>query len=251
MNELNLCGSLFDEDEFAETDVECRKSALENGIIFHEGYLEADPSKRRKMRLLNKHLLPIDAPTEGKFQIPKVLPNKDPLPYEFLPYSAKVCANSCYKGMYCHIDDYKFNSIWTRPEEALRKAQKYKVVIAPDFTLWVDGRNCENVEQIRRSRTIQVFWQINGVSTIQVASWGDADSIMTYAFDGLADDSWTSIGHQRIGSKQEQRLFEFGVRTLVEKKHPYGLIVFGAPLDFDPGVPVIVKPSFIQKLRNL
>ena len=141
--------------------------------------------------------------------------------------------------------------IWTRPIQALKKVRKYLHAVAPDFTLWVDGRVCENVEQLRRSRTIQRFWQNNGVGTIQTASWGNAESIRTYALDGLAEDSWTAIGHQRVGNKCEQRLFRYGVSTLVEKKKPYGLIVFGAPLDFDPGVPVIYKPSFISKLRML
>ncbi len=122
---------------------------------------------------------------------------------------------------------------------------------APDHTLWVDGLKCENIEQLRKTRTTQLFWQNNGVNTIQTASWGDADSIKSYAFDGLAEDSWTSIGHQRLGNKMEQRLFRLGIKTLVEKKRPLGLIVFGAPLDFDPGVPVIIKPSFISKLRKL
>jgi hypothetical protein len=115
----------------------------------------------------------------------------------------------------------------------------------------VDASPCENIEQLRRTRTTQRFWQNNGVETIQNASWGNAETINTFAFDGLAEESWTSIGHQHIGSIIEQELFEFGVMTLVERKRPMGLIIFGDPLTFDPGVPTIVMPSFIQKLRKL
>lgn len=209
-------------------------------------------SKKREMRLLNKHLLPKNTPREGQFQLPKVEPYvADIIPEVFVPYSAKVCYDSATKGVYCNINDYNFNSTWTRPIQALRKVMHYRVAVAPDNTLWVDGLVCENVEQLRRNRTIQRLWQNNGVATIQVASWGDAESIETYAYDGLAEDSWTAIGHQRIGNRSEQRLFRYGVSTLVKKKRPRGLLVFGAPLGFDPGVRVIVKPSFISKLRNL
>lgn len=92
------------------------------------------------------------------------------------------------------------------------------LAVAPDNTIWVDGKICENIEQLRRSRTIQRFWQNNGVATIQTASWGNAESIRTIAFDGLAENSWTAIGHQHIGNRCEQRLFQYGVSVLVEKR---------------------------------
>lgn len=251
MTDFKDTGSLFDEEELPKVEVDPPKPTKDGGIVFHERYHNLKESEQRKMRILNKHLLPSNTITEGEYELPTVKPYTGPVPDVFIPYSAKVCYNSQYKGVYCHIDDMGFNTTWTRPVIALKKVRQYMVAIAPDHTLWVDALRCENVEQLRKTRTTQLFWQNNGVDTIQAASWGDADSIMTYAFDGLAEGSWTSIGHQRVGNKIEQRLFRFGVQTLVERKQPLGLLVFGAPLDFDPGVPVIVKPSFISKLRKL
>ena len=251
MSDFKDSMSLFGDELFDDPDSVLSIPDDEKGIILNERYGDQKESLKRKMRILNKHILPSETPREGLFQLPKVLPFIGNVPDVFIPYSAKVCYNSEFKGVYCHIDDSSFNTTWTRPIAALRKVQHYMVAVAPDNTLWVDGSICENIEQIRRSRTIQRFWQNNGVNTIQTASWGDAESIRSYAFDGLAEDSWTAIGHQRIGNKCEQRLFRYGVSTLVEKKSPCGLIVFGAPLDFNPGVPVIYKPSFISKLRNL
>lgn len=220
-------------------------------ILFAEGYNDKNEWEKRKMRLLNKHLLPGDTPYEGTFQLPKVLPYNGEIPDVFIPYNAKVCYNSKEKGVYCHIDDACFNTVWTHPVQALGKVRHYKTAVAPDNTLWADGAICENVEQIHRSRTIQRFWQNNGVQVIQTASWSDAESVRTFAFDGLAEESWTAIGHQRIGNRSEQRLFRYAVSALVERKRPKGFLVFGAPLDFDPGVPVLTKPSFISKLRKL
>lgn len=239
------------DDDFTQEGMTPQDSSKNEIIVLHERYFGLKESEQRKMRILNKHLLPSNTPTEGEFELPKVRPYTGLLPEVFIPYNAKVCQKSRHTGVYCHIDDMGFNTTWTRPVNALKKVSNYMVAIAPDHTLWVDARRCENIEQLRKTRTTQLFWQNNGVNTIQTASWGDADSIMTYAFDGLAEGSWTSIGHQRVGNKLEQRLFRFGIETLVERKHPIGLIIFGAPLDFDPGIPVIVKPGFISKLRKL
>lgn len=245
--------SLFEDDELGPVVgfINNQDDYTRRDIIMVEHYFEMRETDKRKMRLLNKHLLPYDTPSCGKFQIPQVLPYRGHIPEEFVPYSAKVSPGSENKGIYCHLHDYCFNSTWTHPIQALRKMRRYKVAVAPDYTMWVDGRVCENIEQERRSRVTQRFFQNNGVDMIQTASWADAESIETYAFDGLADDSWTAIGHQRIGNKCERRLFQYGVKRLVELKRPLGLLVFGLPLDFDPGVPVIVKKSFISKLRHL
>lgn len=173
------------------------------------------------------------------------------MPDEFIPYSSKVCNNSQTKGVYCNIDDSRFSSTWTQPLKGLEKVRKYKLAVAPDHTLWVDALICENIEQLRKNRTTTIFWQTNGVPTIPCASWGDASSVEEYAFDGLPEQSWIAIGHHRIGNQSEQRLYRYAVNKLVKKKDPIGLIVFGAKLDFDPGVPIKYYPSFISKLRKL
>lgn len=204
-----------------------------------------------KRMILNKNLLVEDCPVEGVFQLPKVLAYAGDLPDVFVPYDARVDRQSARQGVYCHVDDVRFRPTWTHPYRGLARVSRYMVAVAPDNTLWVDGRLCENLEQVRRNRTITRFWQDNGVPTVQSASWADAMSVDTFAFDGLAEDSWTAIGHQRVGGVAEQRLFRYAVSRLVERKRPLGLIVFGAKLDFDPGVPVKTYPSHISKLRKL
>lgn len=134
----------------------------DKSIVFHERYLGLKESEQKKMRILNKHLLPSNTPVEGKFQLPKVSPYTGNIPEIFVPYNAKVCLDSAHKGIYCNIHDSAFNSTWTQPIKGLKKVKRYKVAVAPDHTLWLDGLTCENIEQLRKSRTTQIFWQNNG-----------------------------------------------------------------------------------------
>lgn len=248
---VTLCRSLFDDDNLGS----CDYVAASVRVIEPAAYAslrDVKDSEKRKMRMLNKHLLSDRTPVDGKFQLPVVKAYAGEIPDVFVPYSARVCYNAQYKGVHCHINDAKFYTTWTRPYNGLVKVSHYMVATGPDYTVWADGRLCENLEQIRRNRTITRFWQDNGVDVIPSVAWGDATSIDSYAFDGLPDEgSWFSIGHQRVGNKQEQRLFQYAIRNLVERKHPIGIIVFGEPLDFDPGVRVLRRPSFISKLRKL
>ena len=249
MRVIEIQGSQFED---AEIEPLISLPAKKEITVFSHTTLEGlKPSEKRRKMILNKHLLPYEWPVEGKYQLPKVQPYQGDVPDVFIPYSARVPFNAQYKGVYCNIDDAGFNSTWTQPLKGLEKVSKYMVAVAPDNTLWVDGLFCENLEQTRRNRLITCFWQHNNVKVIQCASWGNAETIKDFAFDGLAESSWTAIGHQRIGNRSEQRLFRYAVSALVEAKSPLGLLVFGAPLNFDPGVPVLVKPSFISKLRKL
>lgn len=203
-----------------------------------------------KKHILNKHLLPRVYQTEGRFELPKLLPYQGRLPNEFRPYNARVLPDASRVGVYCHIDDAHFISCWNRPMTGLAKVRRYMTAVAPDFTLWMDGLLCENVEQLRRNRVIGLYWQSNGVQVIPSASWGSADSLK-YSFDGLPQNSWLALGHQRIGGRQEQRLYQYAVERLIEVKRPIGLIVFGAKLHFNVPVEVRYYPSFITKFMNL
>ena len=151
MSDFKDSMSLFGDELFDDPDSVLSTPDDEKGIILNERYGDQKDSLKRKMRILNKHLLPSETPREGLFQLPKVLPFVGDVPDVFIPYSAKVCYNSEFKGVYCHIDDCGFNTTWTRPIPALRKVQHYMVAVAPDNTLRVDGNICENIEQIRKA----------------------------------------------------------------------------------------------------
>lgn len=250
-NNISTDYSLFEDDNLGSCPLVAASTRMAEPAAY-SALKGLKDSECRKQRMLNKHLLTADTPVEGQFQLPVVQAYTGEIPDVFVPYSAKVCYNAHFKGVHCHINDAGFYSTWTRPLDGLAKVSRYLVTTGPDYTVWVDGRVCENVEQIRRNRTITRFWQNNDVNVIPSAAWGDANSVDSYAFDGLPDNgSWFSISHQRTGNKGEQRLFRYAVTKLVERKHPIGLVVFGEPLDFNPGVTVLRRPSFISKLRRL
>ena len=90
-----------------------------------------------------------------------------------------------------------------------------------------------------------------GIKVIPSAGWASVGSF-EYCFDGLPENSVISIGHVVEGkSMAERKLFRLGVEELVLRKHPVGLVVYGAPLHFDPGVAVVYIKGEIQKLRAL
>lgn len=89
------------------------------------------------------------------------------------------------------------------------------------------------------------------IQAVPSASWGNVDSF-EYCFDGLPENSIIAIGHTAIGKDcSYKKLYRMGVEALIERKRPTKLLVYGAPLGFNPSVEVIYYEGNIQKLRQL
>ncbi len=145
----------------------------------------------------------------------------------------------------------KFEVLWNKPSIVIPRLQNYKCVIAPDFSVFVDQPKAVNVWNIYRNRWVTSYMQSLSIHAVPSASWGNVDSF-EFCFDGLPRNSIIAIGHTAIGKDRSyKKLYRMGVEALIERKRPTKLLVYGAPLDFNPDVEVIYYKGNIQKLRQL
>ena len=80
-------------------------------------------------------------------------------------------------GLHCYVDDWRFESIWRNPENALRYCFNTEAIIAPDFSVPPNGP-LENVAwQIFRSKQVAGYLQQNGLNVIQSITWQSAEQI--------------------------------------------------------------------------
>ena len=68
MSDFKDSMSLFGDELFDDPDSVLSTPDDEKGIILNERYGDQKDSLKRKMRILNKHLLPSETPREGLFQ---------------------------------------------------------------------------------------------------------------------------------------------------------------------------------------
>lgn len=209
--------------------------------------------EKDKRRFNNLHLLSYpDFQVEGVEELPKVPAYTGPIPDSFIPFSHRGSAsgNPAY-GIHCFEYDYRIQSTWSNALAPINALKRYTCVIAPDFSLLVDQPRAINVTNLYRNRWVSCFWISQRLNVIPSASWGAAESF-TYCFDGLPEGSVIAIGHAVEGKTKAQRaLFQMGTEELILRKSPSALIVYGAPLPFDPGVKVVHVNGIIQKLRAL
>ncbi len=187
----------------------------------------------------------------GKYELPEVRAYTGEIPVNLTPYSMKNVGNK-NGAVHFYIDDYRFTGMymWGHISQFTENVAPYKMVIAPDFSVFLDQSRTLNLFQLYQNRVVTAYWQSVGLQVIPSVSWGNADSF-EYCFDGLPQNSILSIGG--LGNSHHAsmlKLWEYGVKLTIERLHPTALIIYGTPKQLNLPVETYYFKDFINaKLR--
>lgn len=183
----------------------------------------------------------------GKYEWPEVKAYIGEIPIALTPYSMKDRGNK-NGAVHFYIDDYRFTGMytWNHLLQFTKKVAPYRMVIAPDFSVYLDQSRTLNLFQLYQNRVVSAYWQNVGLQVIPSVSWGNADSF-EYCFDGLPQNSVLSIGG--LGNSHHEsmlKLWEYGVNLTIERLHPTALIIYGAPKQLNLPVETHYFKDFIN-----
>ena len=122
----------------------------------------------------------------GEFDIPEILPLQDiditDLEAVGINYMFK-CKHPEKSILHFFLDDYQFERVWKEPNKYLPYLQKFKYVVAPDFSLYTDHPKAVQVFNHYRKHWCARYWQEHGVNVIPCICWSTPDSF-SWCFDG-------------------------------------------------------------------
>lgn len=178
-----------------------------------------------------------------------------PTEFNYLPVKdwKKGMVNQC--AIHGFGEDKTLDSYyWQRLEQTTNRIKDCQLLIAPDFSLFVDPwLDTFNRFQVFKSRVVCALWQACGLPVVPLVSWGNVDSF-EYCLEGLPMNSVlalsaTSCKHCRGA----WNLWKYAVITVVNTLHPTRLIIYGDPeLKVPVDIPVTIIPDYIHnKLRKL
>lgn len=168
---------------------------------------------------------------EGSCDMPVINPCHIALPLGFLPFNQALSSTGFGCGVHFFIDDYRFERVWRLPERYLPVLKRFRCVVAPDFSLFVDAPHAVNVWNVYRNRLIASWLQGNGIPVVPSVSWGNRDTFR-FCFDGIPRGGIVAIGHTARGRTEAQRaLFRQGLAALMERKSPSKLLIYGKPFE--------------------
>lgn len=208
-------------------------------------------TKRRKLSYQNINVS-AELNLVGEYELPEVLPYSGDIPEILTPYSMKDIGYT-YGALHFFIDDYRFTGmiLWGNLTHFTKQVSRYKIVIAPDFSLYLDQSRTLNLFQLYQNRVVTAYWQQQGLNVIPSVSWANADSFK-YCFDGLPQNSALAIGG--LGNAHHQsmiELWEYGIHQTIDRLHPKALIIYGAPKQLDLPVETHYFKGFINtKFRH-
>lgn len=186
----------------------------------------------RERRLLNMHLCE-RVECSGPYGLPVVEAYDGVVPGRFISFNRALTSRDYGCGVHFFIDDYQFERIWNTPEKYLPLLGRFRCVIAPDFSLYVDLPPAVNFWNVYRSRLLAAWWQSMGLNVIPGASWGNSSSFR-FCFDGLPHNSLIAVGHTVIGrTGAAKNASILGMSECIRKLNPSKVLVYGRPFDLN------------------
>jgi hypothetical protein len=170
-------------------------------------------------------------PSTNQWGIPD-LPATNAQPARLLPYNNRHAVANPRPGDAVHffLDDYRFETVWSKPERGLTRCRTVGTALTPDFSLWTTMPLVMQLWQVYRSRWCGAWLLAHGVTVIPAVSWSTPDSY-PFAFAGITPGSTvavSTVGIVRDGEARE--LFAAGYAAMLDAVRPARILVYGSAL---------------------
>ncbi|MPM50349.1 hypothetical protein SDC9_97088 [bioreactor metagenome] len=77
--------------------------------------------------------------------------------------------------------DYKFEDVWKQPDNYVDTLKKYKAVLTPDFSMYIEMHPIMQIYNTFRNRWIGAYYAKQGIKMIPTVNWG-LDNTFAFLF---------------------------------------------------------------------
>ena len=152
------------------------------------------------------------------------------IPNRIIPFSVAMKSNWVdYDCWVCFYElDYLFIRFWNKPKKYLDKLKKFRGVISPDFSLYVNMSLVMQKYHIYMGRALAGWLIENGIKVIPNVRLGD-ERTYDFAFDGLNMYDIVSIG--TIGTSkisEERKIIVNAIRKTIDTLKCKDVIIYGS-----------------------
>ena len=150
------------------------------------------------------------------------------VPEWLAPYRTRVYTDKPLDDGACHffLDDYRFETVWTRPQKALTHLRRYTTVLTPDFSLYSEWPLALQQFNVYRSRWCGAFWAGQGLTVIPTVSWSTAASF-SFCFLGIPRHSVVAVSAIGVRQPAAKQWFVEGFREMIARLQPSCVLAYG------------------------
>lgn len=176
------------------------------------------------------------------------------VPQWLAPYRTRIRANEPPDDGAVHffMDDYRFETVWSRPRKALEALAPYTTLLSPDFSLYRDWPLMLQMWNVYRNRWCGAFWQSRGFRVIPTVSWSTVESY-EFCFLGLPRRSVVAVSAVGVQLEDplEGYLFREGFREMAARLEPAVVLSYGPlPAGCCELVEVVTYPTRWEGIRQ-
>lgn len=166
-------------------------------------------------------------PSSNRWGVPD-LPATDWVPDELVAYNSRseIAAAGGNAAVHFFLDDYRFETVWTKPVRPLSRIQRVGGALTPDFSLWRDMPLSMQLWQVYRARWCGLWMAAHGVRVIPTVGWSTSRSF-PFAFLGIARGSVVACSTVGVVGMQAAELFVAGYREMVARLSPSLVLLYG------------------------
>jgi hypothetical protein len=174
------------------------------------------------------------------------------LPDWLVPYGQRLRSDESFADGAVHffLDDYRFETVWSRPRKALQYLRRFDTLLTPDFSLYRDTPLALQIWNTYRSRWCGAFWQAQGFTVIPTVSWSTPDTY-EFCFAGLPQYSLLAIS--TVGTHKDpsdRAFFLSGFEQMIERLAPSYVLCYGQPHpEMQQMVKLKIYPSYWEGLH--
>lgn len=172
-------------------------------------------------------------PSNNTWGIPD-LPVADFVPSKLLAYSDKgaTAHHDPSAAVHFFLDDYRFETMWTKPQRGLSRVMRVGAALTPDFSLWRDMPLALQLFQVYRARWVGLWMHQHGIRVIPTVGWSTPESY-EFCFTGIPAGSVVAISTVGVRGVEATALFRAGLQEMRWRLQPSTILVYGRSLGED------------------
>lgn len=169
--------------------------------------------------------------------IPKTELSEDDIKdLRLFPFNAITTDNGKHLSRIIHffLYDYNFEKIWINPDKYVDLLSKYKGVLTPDFSMYLEMPYALQIYNTFRNRWCGAYLADKGIRVIPTVSWADEKSF-DFCFKGIEKGSIVAVStymfHEHDHHADQKDLFMKGYNKMLETVEPSKIICYSEPFD--------------------
>lgn len=155
--------------------------------------------------------------------------------------------NETEKWIHFFLEDYKFESLYRNPKGMLEKLKRYKGILSPDYSMFLEMPKPLQIMSVFKSRWVGAYFQSRALKVIPTIRWGDKESFK-FCFDGIEPGGIVAVS--TLGVRKEVDWFMQGFNEMIKRLSPITIICYGKPFDEMYGNIIEIDYNITNNLVN-